>query len=115
MSALVSSQGAAFVTETGTLSALAGGAFLSETVSVGAIVDLAGDLAVSVAFAADVADVFSLVGDLAPSVALAADITVIGATLDLAGDLNAISGVRCRPDHRYRRPGLASTARARTA
>ena len=53
MSALVSSQGGVFVTETGARSASVGGAFLTETVSVGAIVDLGGDLAFSVPLAAD--------------------------------------------------------------
>ena len=51
MSALVSSQGAVFVTETATRSASAGGAFLTETVS--AIVLLAGDLAPSLIFVSD--------------------------------------------------------------
>ena len=64
MSALVSGQGAVFVSETATRSASAGGAFLSETVSTGGPVDLAGDLSFSIPFAADVTPLQDLIGDL---------------------------------------------------
>ena len=88
MSALVSSQGAAFVTETGTRSASAAGAFLTETVAVGAVVNLAGDLAPALAFSADLSvssvSYVDLAGDLAPSTSLAAS---LGLTAGLAGDL----------------------------
>ena len=64
MSALVSGQGAVFVSETATRSASAAGAFLSETVSTGGPVDFAGDLSFSVPFAADVTPLRDLTGDL---------------------------------------------------
>ena len=78
MSALVSNLGATFVTETGIRSSSVVGVHLSETVATGgATVDLAGDLSPSIAFAADVADLFSLTGDLSVTVSFAADVADI--------------------------------------
>ena len=86
MSALVSNLGATFVTETGIRSSSVVGVHLSETVATGgATVDLAGDLSPSIAFAADVSDIFALAGDLTVTVNFAADVADL---FSLTGNLS---------------------------
>lgn len=76
-----------------------GGAFTPPTVAfpdpgVPPTVDLAGDLAVSVALAANMADLFSLTGDFAPGISFAADLTIAGAAanyVDFTGNLGGAS------------------------
>ena len=93
MSGLFASYGATFLAETGARSSGLG-VFVTETVRSGATVDLAGDLAPSVALAADLTFVQALAGDLAPSLALGAGLTVVPAPanyVDLAGNLGGAS------------------------
>lgn len=87
MSAVVSNIGALFVTETATRSASVIGVYLSETVSTGAIVDLAGALAPAITLAADLTIVAAVVGSKFGKGSYGVNHYSRVATLDLAGDL----------------------------
>ena len=86
MSAVFTNLGVVYLAETARRSSSLGGIFVTETV--GAIVDLAGDLAFSVPFAADVTDIHDFVGDLTTAVTFIADLTVSAPSInyvDFAG------------------------------